>query len=85
MKLVLFRPKGDASAALNIGVLVEDGAKVADVSAALVDKVSRTVHSMRVFLEMGEQGMDIAKAAASDSKYFKAVADVDLRAPIYDP
>jgi hypothetical protein len=85
MRYVLFRAKGAAAdAALNVGVMV-GGDAVADVTAALADAGTPAVHSMRVFLEMGARGADTARGAAADVKYRRALADVDLRAPIYDP
>jgi hypothetical protein len=85
MRLVLFRAKGAAAGApLRVGAQVGDSA-VADVSAALADSGVPGVSSMRVFLEMGDKGKAVAASAIAADKYHVPVADVDLRAPIYDP
>ncbi len=85
MRLVLFRAKGTAATdPLRVGAQVGDAA-VADVSAALADSGVPGVSSMRVFLEMGEKGKAVAQTAIATAKYHVPMADVELRAPIYDP
>jgi hypothetical protein len=87
MRYVLYRSKSASSTsndALTIGAMVND-TTVADVTAALNDNGVPNVHSMRIFLEMGEKSAAIAKAAVADTKYHRATGDIDLRAPIYDP
>jgi len=87
MRYVLYRLKTASSTAnsdLTVGAMVND-TTVANVTAALQDNGVPNVHSMRVFLEMGEKSSAIAKAAVGDAKYHRSTGEVDLRAPIYDP
>jgi hypothetical protein len=86
MKLVLFRPAGAAAdVPLTVGALAADGVHVADVTAALAAAGAGTINSMRVFLELGEKGAAAAKTALGDATFHRKLADVELRAPIYDP
>lgn len=86
MKYVLFRTKGAADAALRIGALAADGVNVADISAFLAAAGGASLSSMRHFLDMGADANKTAAAnALADATYHRKLADVDLRAPIYDP
>lgn len=84
MRLVLFREKGAAAdAALNVGVELGDGGDVADVSAAFA-ATGKSVHSMRLFLELGDAGRAVAEAASKDASLIRKRDTIELRAPIYD-
>ena len=83
MRLVLFRTRGaDAAAQLRVGAQTAAGG-VADISAAAADQ-GLSLHSMRVFLEMGAAGAALAKAALANPAYLRPAEHVELRAPIYD-
>ena len=83
MRLVLFRTKGaDAAAQLRVGAQ-HAGGGVADISAAAADQ-GLSLHSMRVFLEMGAAGAALAQAALANPAYLRPAEHVELRAPIYD-
>jgi hypothetical protein len=87
MRLTLFRTAGAPAAPLRIGALLPAGAgeaKVADVTTALEDAGHGTLSSMRRFLELGEAGSVVAAHAVKTEAYHRKLAEVDLRAPIYD-
>lgn len=86
MRYVLFRTRGDAAAPLRVGALATDGVHVADISASLAaSSGAPDLTSMRLFLDMGaEANAAAATRALEDAAFHVKLADVDLRAPIYD-
>jgi len=85
MRLVLFRTRGVPTAPLRVGALHPNGTHVADISAAYADAGVQALSSMRVFLEAGPAGREVAARALQTPVYWRALEHVDLRAPIYDP
>lgn len=85
MRYVLFRAKGASTAALRVGALAADGQHVADISAYLGSTGKPSLSSMRQFLEMGaEANSAAATAALGNAQFHVSLAELDLRAPIYD-
>lgn len=85
MRLCLFEAPG-APGLLNIGAMLPDKTHVANVSAFLAEKGRAPMHSMRRFLSIGTDLVKkVVDAALEASDFHVALADVNLKAPIYDP
>jgi len=70
----------------NVGVLINDGQTVANISAAVSECGSFIpLTSMRTFLEKIALFNPYASKAVQEQRFHLAVSDVQLRAPIYDP
>jgi hypothetical protein len=83
MRLVLFRTRGaSATAPLHVGAQHPAGG-VVDITAAASDQ-GLTLNSMRVFLEMGEAGLALARSTLANPAYLRSSEHIELRAPIYD-